>query len=91
MGRNLGYRPQSDVKAGSRLLRQLPWSSLSRLTVRDDGVGFDLENARQSNRGQRGFGLTSMRERSDLLGGQLSMRSEVGTGTVVEAILPLGQ
>lgn len=60
-----------------------------RLTVRDDGVGFDLSNARQSNRGQREFGLTSMRERADLLGGQLRMRSEVGKGTVVEATLPL--
>ena len=60
-----------------------------RLSVQDDGVGFDPETASQSNRDQGGFGLTSMTERADLLGGELRVRSEVGKGTLVEATIPL--
>lgn len=60
-----------------------------RLKVQDDGVGFDPETACQSNRDLGGVGLTGMRERADLLGGELRVCSEVGKGTIVEATLPL--
>jgi PAS domain S-box-containing protein len=57
------------------------------LTVRDDGVGFDVDAA---NRG-RGLGLTSMKERLKLVGGELSIESHATEGTTVLARAPLGR
>jgi signal transduction histidine kinase len=51
-----------------------------RLLVEDDGTGFDPARAR----GGRGFGLVSMRDRAEGLGGRLEVRSAPGTGTTVE-------
>ena len=53
-----------------------------RLQVIDDGVGFAPDEVR------RGFGLRSMRERVEALGGELVIRSEEGKGTTVEALVP---
>jgi signal transduction histidine kinase len=52
------------------------------VTVQDDGRGFAPDDASQ------GFGLIGMRERVSLLGGTVEVRSELGTGTTVEATLP---
>jgi len=54
------------------------------LTIRDAGIGFDPEEARWRN----GLGLTSMRERLTLVGGQLSIDSAPGRGTTIEARVP---
>ena len=57
------------------------------LRVADDGVGFDPEAVpRPSETG--GFGLVSMRERARALGGELRIRSQPGSGTSVEVIVP---
>jgi signal transduction histidine kinase len=53
-----------------------------RLTVADDGVGFDPEST------TRGFGLTSMEERAREIGAAFRLVSGAGTGTRVEVILP---
>jgi signal transduction histidine kinase len=53
-----------------------------RLTVADDGGGFDPDEPRS------GFGLTGMRERVELLGGELEIRSS-RDGTSVAAALPV--
>ena len=50
------------------------------LAVADDGKGFDL-NAVRSNGG--GLGLVTMEERAKLVGGDVSIVSEVGRGTTV--------
>jgi signal transduction histidine kinase len=55
-----------------------------RLTVSDDGVGFDPDSPEV--RGQR-LGLTSMEERAAEVGGALTVRSERGLGTTVELTL----
>ena len=52
-----------------------------RLTVTDDGVGFDPAAAKLR---ARRLGLTSMEERAEALGGRLEIRSEPGAGTTVE-------
>jgi signal transduction histidine kinase len=52
-----------------------------RLRVRDDGVGFDVEQA-----GRRGHGLVSMRERAEEMGAEMSIRSAPGAGTTVEVV-----
>jgi len=49
-----------------------------RLRVVDDGVGFDQEPPR------KGFGLATMRDRAEGLGGKLHIRSRRGGGTQVE-------
>jgi PAS domain S-box-containing protein len=55
------------------------------LTVRDEGVGFDVDAA---NRGF-GLGLTSMRERLKLVGGELFIESHLTRGTTVVARTPV--
>jgi signal transduction histidine kinase len=55
--------------------------------VRDDGMGFDVENTLQRPSG--GIGLLSMRERVDLLGGTLTLLSAPQAGTTVEVLVPL--
>jgi signal transduction histidine kinase len=53
------------------------------VTVHDDGCGFVPDGPSE------GFGLIGMRERADLLGGELSLRSREGGPTCVTAVLPL--
>lgn len=55
-----------------------------RAWVEDDGSGFDI-TAQDSARG----GLLSMRERSDLMGGRISIMSKPGWGSQVELVVPL--
>jgi signal transduction histidine kinase len=52
------------------------------LTVSDDGKGFDP----QAQTKRRGFGIAGMRERAEMLGGELSVTSQVGHGTIVQLI-----
>ncbi len=56
--------------------------STVRVNVRDDGRGFD-PSARSS-----GFGLVGMRERVELLGGTLDIRSASGRGATIQATFP---
>jgi two-component system NarL family sensor kinase len=60
---------------------------VARLEVRDDGVGFSPEPPAPSSRG--GYGLNSMAERAELIGGRLSVRSWPGAGTTVVAVVPV--
>lgn len=55
------------------------------LVVKDSGVGFDSEEARES----RGLGLISMEERLKLINGTLSIQSEPNQGTTIHARVPL--
>jgi signal transduction histidine kinase len=54
------------------------------LKVEDSGPGFEPH---QAMRGP-GLGLTSMRERLKVVGGQLFVRSERGRGTMIHAVVP---
>ena len=47
------------------------------MEVQDDGQGFDLESARQSG----GLGLQSIEERTQRIGGRLTIDSIMGEGT----------
>ena len=58
-----------------------------RLRVRDDGKGIDpAVLSRQRSEGH--FGLNGMRERATLIGGELTVWSEVDAGTEVELRVP---
>ena len=61
------------------------------LTVSDNGIGFDSNIPRQWDKDKGGFGLISMRERAQLLGGALTVKSSLGSGTNVVAVIPAPQ
>lgn len=56
------------------------------VTVVDDGVGFDVEHATHAG---KGLGLFGMRERAQLLGGSVDIRSAPDDGTTVIIRIPL--
>jgi PAS domain S-box-containing protein len=59
------------------------------LSVRDAGIGFDVEAVRaQAGQGQ-GLGLVGMEERVRLVGGQLEIVTAPGRGTEIRAHVPL--
>ena len=58
------------------------------LAVQDNGIGFDPDFLPKRRLDSGGFGLIYMRERARLLGGELTVQSEPGRGTLVEATLP---
>ena len=56
------------------------------LEVRDDGRGFDPGAV--AARGRRNYGLQFMRERAELIGARLDVRSRPDGGTVVRLAIP---
>ncbi|MFZ0427497.1 MAG: CHASE3 domain-containing protein [Acidobacteriota bacterium] len=58
------------------------------LLIQDDGVGFDVEAARQKAQAGSGFGLMGMGERVRLAGGHLDIESAPGAGTIIRAHFP---
>ncbi len=59
------------------------------LEIRDDGRGFDVGSV--ASRGRRNFGLQFMRERAELIGARLDVRSGSDGGTVVRLAIPMGE
>ena len=57
------------------------------LTVKDNGHGFDPSSAPAVN-GRPHYGQQDMRERAQLLGASLAVKSVVGGGSCVEVVLP---
>jgi len=53
-------------------------NNLLKLTITDDGNGFDIKNKRN------GIGLNNMRERANSLKGQFNIESKIGEGTKIE-------
>ena len=60
---------------------------LIRLLIEDQGRGCDLRSAETGP----GIGITSMRERLEILGGALQVESSPGKGTRITATLPTGR
>ena len=60
-----------------------------RLTVRDDGAGFDVPKALKRAAGGGRLGLLGMRERVQILGGRLYVDSDPGRGTRIDVSLPV--
>ena len=61
------------------------------IVIEDNGQGFDVQQTRNQKGPQGGFGLTSMKERAELAGGTLSVKSNPGAGTAIRASWPLEQ
>ncbi len=57
--------------------------------VEDDGVGFDIAQVLQGYESRESFGLLNMRERAEIVGGELTIVSAVGQGTTVVLRIPV--
>ena len=53
------------------------------LTIRDNGIGFDVEARRN------GIGLNNILSRTKVFGGELQIESCAGKGTLLKVILPI--
>ncbi|MBA7695149.1 hypothetical protein ES703_103771 [subsurface metagenome] len=62
-----------------------------RVSVEDDGVGFDISQTGSHDYKTGGFGLFSIRERLGHIGGRLEVKSEPGLGTRVTLTAPIDQ
>jgi len=61
----------------------------ARVLIHDDGVGFDPPAIAGGRRDR--FGMETMRERAEAVGGKLTLSSRPGQGTTVEVQLPMAE
>ncbi len=59
------------------------------LSIEDNGRGFDLREVLSREDSRQGIGLSSMRERAELIGGTFSIESSPGKGTKMRGTWPL--
>lgn len=84
LARITGEAVNNAVRHGAQRL----WVTLEQdddlqLTIRDDGDGFDVDA-----RDGEGFGLRSMRERAESLGGKVGIISQPGQGATIKVRVP---
>jgi two-component system, NarL family, sensor kinase len=73
----------------ARLRFAIDAEAIARLEIVDNGIGFDtFENPLGSDE-MGGYGVLSMAERAELVGGRLNIRSRPGSGTAVTATIPV--
>jgi two-component system NarL family sensor kinase len=72
------------AKAGRVTVRLISTPEQVRLTVEDDGEGFDASHSHEDR-----HGLLGMRERVEMLGGNLQIESNPGAGARIVAAVPL--
>lgn len=61
------------------------------MSVKDDGRGFDMDEAGKRMSQDSGFGLSGMKERVKSLSGEVEIVSKPGEGTTVNVIVPLAE
>jgi len=59
------------------------------VVIKDDGKGFDLAEVERSYDRRGKLGLLNMRERTEMIGGRLSIESALGQGTTITLNVPL--
>lgn len=57
------------------------------LSIKDDGVGFNPQEIRIDQ--ESGFGIMNMKERSELLKGNLRIKSKPGEGALLQILIPI--
>src|SRR5215211_7040381 len=75
--------------SAARLTFAVDDGDTARLEIVDDGVGFDTFEHPLGGDEMGGYGLLSMAERAEIVGGRLNIRSRPGAGTAVTATIPL--
>ena len=58
-------------------------------TVRDNGIGFNVDETLQKLHAEMGMGLATMTERVRILGGDLDIQSRIGEGTIITFSTPV--
>ncbi len=76
---------QKHAGAASVRIRFAVRAGVARLEVTDDGCGFDLSSGTPGP----GYGMRSMTERAELVGGTIAVRSRSGSGTTVTVTIPM--
>jgi signal transduction histidine kinase len=59
------------------------------LTIRDNGIGFEVASVMQNPSGELGLGILGMQERVQLIGGEISIQSAPNLGTEVMVKFPI--
>jgi two-component system sensor histidine kinase DegS len=57
-------------------------------TIEDNGVGFDVKKTLSAQEVNRGLGLLGIKERVSLVKGKVTIKSELGRGTVIRLAIP---
>jgi signal transduction histidine kinase len=60
-----------------------------RVSVVDDGRGFDVAAVTENYEERGSYGMINLRERAALIGGEYSIKSEVGAGTEIQISVPI--
>jgi len=89
VGRELIQNVVKHSKARTAKLSLTLIRGLVRLTVQDDGCGFDAKDPQQGWDTESGFGLFSIDQQLRPLGGMLEVLSAPGCGTKAVVIFPL--
>lgn len=74
----------------SHVLLELTFQmQMVKITVTDNGIGFEADNIeRQLTKGNH-YGLIGMRERVGLLEGRMDIQSDIGAGTKISMVIPI--
>jgi two-component system NarL family sensor kinase len=73
----------------ARLRFAVDADDVARLEIVDNGIGFDTFEHPLGSDEMGGYGVLSMAERAELVGGRLNIRSRPGSGTAVTATIPV--
>jgi two-component system NarL family sensor kinase len=73
----------------ARLRFAIDAGDIARLEIADNGIGFDTFEHPLGSDEMGGYGVLSMAERAELVGGRLNIRSRPGSGTMVTATIPV--
>jgi PAS domain S-box-containing protein len=76
-------------KASNAIIKLQFFDKRVKLSVIDDGIGFDVQEATVRSTLKGSLGLTSMQERAELIGADLKIDSRPGKGTTVTAEISL--
>ena len=60
-----------------------------RVSVKDDGVGFEVSRVHSHDYRTGGFGLFSIRERLGYINGAIDIDSKPGSGTKITLVAPI--
>jgi len=59
------------------------------LEIKDNGVGFDVQEIEASYHNRGSLGMINMHERTQLVSGAVSIESAEGEGTLIQVVIPL--
>jgi len=80
------------AKATHTVIRMQINDGILNATISDNGVGFDYDRRQKYNQestGAGGFGIYGMRQRAELLKGELNLESQLGKGTKIVLNIPV--